>query len=52
MSRDEDEKIIRRYVGEVPLLQSVSYRLGIRQTLEGSIKPHGNEKVSVVDSLI
>ncbi len=52
MSIREDEKIIRRYVGEVPLLQSVSYRLGIRQTLEGSIKPHGNEKVSVVDSLM
>ncbi len=52
MSRGEDEKIIRRYVGEVPLLQSVSYRLGIRQMLEDSIKSHGNEKVSVVDSLM
>jgi transposase len=52
MSRDKHEKIVRRYVGEVPLLQSVSNRLGIRRMLEDSLGSHGNEKVSVVDSLM
>lgn len=51
MSRDK-EKIVRRYVGELPLIKQIIERLGIREILLKYIKPHRNEKIPAVDSLM
>lgn len=46
------EKLIRKRIAEIPLLQAVEQRLGLKQILERYIKRHGNETVPAVDSLL
>ncbi len=52
MSSKNSKKIIRQYVGEIPILQNIAHRLGIKEILSRDIPLHGNEKVSVADSLM
>lgn len=52
MSSKKSEKIIRHYVGEIPILQNIANRLGIKEILSRYIPCYGNEKVSVTDSLM
>ena len=52
MSSKNSKKIIRQYVGEIPILQNIVSRLGIKEILSGHIPLHGNEKVSPADSLM
>lgn len=51
MSSKKD-KIIRSYVGELPLIRHIVVMLGLKEKLSHYIKPHGNQRVSVVDALI
>ena len=46
------EKIIRFYVGELPLIKNILERLGLREIFTKYIKPHKNEKIPAVDSLM
>ena len=52
MSRLNSKKIVRHYVGEIPILQNMVQRLGIKNVLANHIRSHGNEKVNAVDSLM
>jgi transposase len=52
MSSKNSKKIIRQYVGEIPILQNIANRLGIKEILAHHIPLHGNEKVSPTDSLM
>lgn len=45
------ETIRRRRVGEIPLLLSLSKRLGLREMLGRYIKSHGNLRIPTADSL-
>lgn len=45
------QALIRKRIGEIPLLQTVIQRLGLREILLSYIKPHGNETVPAVDTL-
>ena len=46
------ETIQRRRVGEIPLLLSLSKRLGLREMLGRHIKSHGNLRIPTADSLL
>jgi len=46
------EELIRRRIGEIPILQTVIERLRLREILLSYIKPHGNETVPAVDTLL
>ena len=46
------EQIIRRRVGEIPLLQAMASRLRFRDLLVRYIAPHGNETIPAVDTLM
>ena len=46
------EKIIRLYVGELPLIKNIIERLGLKEIFAKYIKPHRNEKIPAVDSLM
>lgn len=52
MSSKQHDKIIRKRVGEIPLLRFVAERLGFREILTRYIKPHGNEKFPAADTLL
>jgi transposase len=52
MSSKNSQKIIRQYIGEIPILQNIANRLGIKQILSHYIPWYGNEKVAVADSLM
>ena len=52
MSSKISQKIIRQHVGEIPILQNIANRLGIKEILAHHISLHGNEKVSPTDSLM
>jgi len=52
MSSSNSQKIARQYVGEIPILQKIAQRLGIKEILDHHIPSHGNEKVEAVDSLM
>ena len=47
-----EEKIIRSYVGELPLIKHVADNLGIKPIFSKHISSHGNEKIPSVDSLM
>jgi len=47
-----EEKLVRKRIAEIPLLQSVEQRLGLKNCLKRYIKPHGNETIPVVESLM
>lgn len=44
--------LIRRYVGELPILRSCAARLGFRHILSRYLPSHGNERLAAVDSLM
>ncbi len=46
------ETLIRKRIGEIPILQTVIKRLRLREILLSHIKPHGNETVPAVDTLL
>lgn len=46
------KKIIRQYVGEIPILQNIAHQMGIREIFLNHITSHGNEKVHSADSLM
>ena len=46
------KKIIRQYVGEIPILQNIAHRIGIREIFLNHISSHGNEKIHSADSLM
>lgn len=46
------DKIFRFYVGEIPLIRKVIEQLNIRDILLKYIKPHKNERIPAVDSLL
>ena len=52
MASTNSQKIARHYVGEIPILQHIAQRLGIKEILAHHIRSHGNEKVDAVDSLL
>jgi transposase len=52
MSSPEIEQLIRKRVGELPLLYNFAKKLGFREILSKHIKPHGNEKFPTVDTLM
>lgn len=52
MSSKNSQKIIRQYVGEIPILRHIAQRLGIKDILSHHIPLHSNEKVSSLDSLM
>jgi len=39
------EKIIRLYLGELPLIKNIIEQLGLREIFAKYIKPHKNEKI-------
>ena len=51
MSSDK-EKIVRLYVGELPLIKNIIERLGLKEIFAKYIRPHKNEKIPAVDSLM
>ncbi|MBU0577841.1 IS1634 family transposase [Patescibacteria group bacterium] len=52
MSSKNSKKISRQYVGEIPILQNIANRLGIKEILSRDIPLHRNEKVPPADSLM
>ena len=52
MSRAKGERIERRRVGEIPLLQAAARKLGFREVLARHIRRHGNERVAAVDAVM
>ena len=46
------EKIVRLYVGEFPLIKHITKRLGLKEIFLKYIKPHKNEKIPAVNSLM
>jgi len=46
------EALIRKRIGEIPILQTVIQRLELREILSSYIKTHGNETVPAVDTLL
>ena len=46
------EALIRKRIGEIPILQTLIQRLRLRELLLSYIKPHGNETVPAVDTLL
>jgi transposase len=52
MQSTSSATLIRRYVGEIPLLKAAAGRLGFRDILARHLPVHGNEKIATVDSLL
>ena len=52
MQHYHSSKLIRRYIGEMPLLKAAATRLGFRDLLARYLPLHGNEKIATVDSLM
>jgi len=46
------ETLIRKRIGEIPILQHIIKKLQFREILESYIKTHGNETVHAVDTLL
>jgi transposase len=52
MQSISSKTLLRRYVGEIPLLKAAAERLGVRDILARHLPIHGNEKVATVDTLM
>lgn len=52
MQPHSSSALVRRYVGEIPLLQAAATRLGFRDLLARYLPGHGNEKIAAVDTLM
>jgi len=44
--------LVRRYVGELPLLEVTAQRLGFRDIISRYLPSHGNQRITSVDSLM
>ncbi len=42
----------RHHVGALPLLHAIAQRLGLKDVLERHVTRHGNDRISVVDTLV
>jgi transposase len=51
-TEESEERIDRKRVGEIPILQEAARRLRFRDVLERHISRHGNEIVSAVDTIM
>jgi len=50
ITKQGTEALIRKRIGEIPILQTVIQRLRWREIVLSYIKPHGNETVPAVDT--
>jgi transposase len=50
--QQSDSKLIRQYVGELPLLRACADRLHFRDIISHYFPSHGNEKIAAVDTLM
>jgi transposase len=48
----QPHSLIRRYVGELPILHECATRLGFRNIISHYLRSHGNERIAAVDSLM
>jgi transposase len=48
----KNSSLVRRYVGELPILRACAERLGLRSIISRYLSSHGNEKIAAVDSLM
>lgn len=48
----KNSSLVRRYVGELPILRACAERLGFRSIISRYLSSHGNEKIAAVDSLM
>jgi transposase len=46
------ETLVRKRIAEIPLLQAIEQKLGLKNMLNHYIKSHGNETIPAVDSLL
>ena len=46
------KQLIRKHLGEMPLLQTMIQNLGFREVLDSYVKAHGNETIPAVDTLL
>jgi transposase len=49
---EASDKLLRKRIGEIPLLQVIAQRLGLPEQLERYITPHGNEKIAAAETLL
>ncbi len=52
MSSDVSRSLVRKRVGELPLLKAIEDSLGFREVLSRYVKPHGNEAFPAADTLL
>lgn len=52
MSSKKHLRLVRKRVGELPLLKAIETNLGFREILSKYLKPHGNETFPAVDTLL
>lgn len=45
-------QLVRKHLGEMPLLQTMIRNLRFREVLQGYVKAHGNETIGAVDTLL
>lgn len=50
--QQQSSKLIRRYIGELPLLCACASRLRFREIISRYFPYHGNEKITAVDTLM
>lgn len=48
----ESSPLVRRYVGELPILRACAERLGFRDIISRYLPMHGNERIAAVDTLM
>lgn len=48
----KNNSLVRRYIGELPILHTCAARLGFRDIIGSYIPSHGNERMAAVDSLM
>jgi len=46
------KQLIRKHMGEMPLLQTMIQNLRFREVLQSYVKSHGNETIPAVDTLL
>jgi transposase len=51
-TQHKNSSLVRRYVGELPILRACAERLGFRPIISRYLPSHGNEKIAAVDSLM
>ena len=44
--------LVRRYIGELPIVRAYAERLGLRHIISRYLPSHGNERIAAVDSLM